>query len=428
MELLFGFGLFCFYLYFLLKNFNKGVILIAFTIQFLPYLGTGIPRVKIFTLLSILVGFMWLLKNLFKTKNSTQRYPLVFLIVSLFTAFCYLTTTFVTHNSYLTTVLINLYTYFAFPVFVWYALSTRKNVEYGIRVIISFAFIFAVYALIEFILRDNPIFDFIENNFALEEFADARSDLRYGMHRCNSIFSYTSPFGFASCALFYIFFYLKFKYRCMIMPKKVNILLLILPFCILFTGSRAIYIGLIPIMLSFVLSSGFLKLKYTRFILCVLIVSLPFTYVIFSEILDSLLDTSKVGGSSTDMRQEQLEICLSYFDQSPIWGNGRMYMWDTVKYYHWELLGAESIWFPLLVDYGIMGAISFILLIASCSYLLYKKFRPLAFFPLIYFVITFVSPERGYEFNVLLTYTILLIKMHLLYNNTSDSMQSITLK
>ena len=128
------------------------------------------------------------------------------------------------------------------------------------------------------------------------------------------------------------------------------------------------------------------------------------------------------------MRQEQLDICLSYFDRSPIWGNGRMYMWDTVKYYHWELLGAESIWFPLLVDYGIMGAISFILLIASCSYLLYKKFRPLAFFPLIYFVITFVSPERGYEFNVLLTYTILLIKMHLLYNNTSDSMQSITLK
>lgn len=417
MTIFFGFALFSVFLFLILKNFKKGIIFTALSIQFLSYLGTGVPKVKIFTLLAACICAIWIIRQIFrKDKQQNISYPKPLIFASIFTAICYLTTTFLTRNSYLTTVLTNLFTFFVFPYFFWYALSNRANVKYAINILINFTLIFSIYAIIEFALRENPLFNLIEELFTLEEFADARSDLRYGMHRCNSFFSYTSPYGYASCALYYIFFYLLFKYKNTQSKVKLKILVYILPLCILATGSRAIYLGLVPIFLSFWLTPGVLKLKYTKTIIVLLLISFPITITIFNGIFESFINTNSVDGSNTEMRENQLDICLYYFYQSPIWGHGKMYLWDTVKYYNWELLGAESIWFGLLVDYGIMGCISFILLIICCSYCLYKIYPQYSLFPFIYFAITFFSPERGYEFNILITLTIFLIKTHQYYS------------
>lgn len=415
MTIFFGLLVFFVFIFFIIKDYKKGVILTALTIQFLSYLGTGIPKIKIFTLLSACIFGFWIIKQIFQKKEQSQPYPRPIAFASLFTSICYLTTTFVTKNSYLTTVLTNIFTFFIFPYLFWHALSTKANVKFAINVLINFTFFFAVYAIIEFLLRENYLFKLFSEMFTFEEFADARNDLRYGMHRCNSIFSYTSPFGYASCALYYILFYLLYKYKCIISKNKIKLLLYILPICILITGSRAIYIGLMPILLSFLLTPGVFKLKYTKILITFLLISLPVTIALFSNILDSFVNTSSVGGSSTEMREEQLDICLYYLYQSPIWGNGKMYLWDTVKYYNWELRGAESIWFSLMVDYGLMGCFSFILLIISCSYSLYKIYPMYVFFPFIYVTVTLFSPERGYEFNILITLTLILIKMHLYY-------------
>lgn len=412
MTTIFGFSVFFIYLFFIIKDFKKGTILTALTIQFLAYLGTGIPKIKIFTLLAACILVLGVVRIITQKEQQAKAYPLPIAFASIFTGVCYLTTTYITKNSYLTTVLTNLFTFFIFPYFFWHALSTKSNVKYAINVLIYFAFFFGIYAIIEFLLRDNPLFNLLSNIFTFEEFADARSDLRYGMHRCNSFFSYISPFGYACCASYYIFFYLLYKYRHITSIGKLKILLYILPICILATGSRAIYLGIIPIMISFLFTPGIFKLKYTKIIIAFLLITLPITLTLFSNILGSLFNTSSVEGSSTEMRENQLDICLYYFYQSPIWGNGKMYLWDTVKYYNWELLGAESIWFGLMVDYGIMGCISFVLLILCCAYCLYKVYPLYAYFPFIYVAITLFSPERGYEFNILITLTLLLIKIH----------------
>lgn len=130
-------------------------------------------------------------------------------------------------------------------------------------------------------------------------------------------------------------------------------------------------------------------------------------------VIDSIInsDTSKYAqGSTSDLRMLQWAICLPYFLESPLWGNGRMFIWDVVAKENPMLLGAESIWFSILVDYGIFGGIAFLSLLLVTGRLLFKVKKAFVFFPVSYFLITLVSPDSGIQYNVYLTFVILLLK------------------
>jgi hypothetical protein len=92
-----------------------------------------------------------------------------------------------------------------------------------------------------------------------------------------------------------------------------------------------------------------------------------------------------------------------------------MYIWEHVRPYHTELFGAESIWFSLLVDYGIMGCISFVAMIIACMKDLYKMNKIFLFFPLAYLLAKTLSITIGVEFYTLLIFSLLLIKVHIFY-------------
>ena len=92
-----------------------------------------------------------------------------------------------------------------------------------------------------------------------------------------------------------------------------------------------------------------------------------------------------------------------------------MYIWDEVAPANPMLLGAESIWFSLLVDYGIMGALTYIIMILGCIMLLRKYDSRLIFMPIGYFLILFLSPDTGIQYNLLLTYVVLAVKMYKYY-------------
>ena len=129
--------------------------------------------------------------------------------------------------------------------------------------------------------------------------------------------------------------------------------------------------------------------------------------------VDSIVNSDKTEyaqGSSTEMRQEQLDACLEYTDQSPIWGNGRLYMWDYVKPVHPELLGAESVWFQLIVDYGLMGCLGYLFIIFACSWELYRTKKLYGILPIGYLAITSFSPDTGIQLNTLICMTLVLIK------------------
>lgn len=95
---------------------------------------------------------------------------------------------------------------------------------------------------------------------------------------------------------------------------------------------------------------------------------------------------------------------------NPIWGFGKNYIWDYVKAQNYGLLGAESVWFQLMVDYGLMGVITYFIICLSCSIWLSKKSKILSFFPLAFLVGKTLSIVIGIELSYLLIVSILMYK------------------
>ena len=131
-----------------------------------------------------------------------------------------------------------------------------------------------------------------------------------------------------------------------------------------------------------------------------------------NSLINSIVDTQSVGGSSQELRLNQLEIAYMYMQQSPIWGNGRLYTWNYAIPNTPALMGAESIWFQLMIDYGSMGCLSFIVLLLCVGYELQKRDRFLLLFPLAFLVSKSLSAIIGVDFNALLVFSLILIKMN----------------
>lgn len=146
--------------------------------------------------------------------------------------------------------------------------------------------------------------------------------------------------------------------------------------------------------------------------LCIIMASFVVSY--FGDVIYSMTNSgasSTVDGSSADLRLLQWECCLPDFLHSPIWGNGRMYLWNGVAPYNSILLGAESICFSLLVNYGIMGAATYTFMIICSIFLLHHYDVRLCFTPIGYFLILTLSPDTDIQHNVLLCFIVLSIRI-----------------
>ena len=69
-------------------------------------------------------------------------------------------------------------------------------------------------------------------------------------------------------------------------------------------------------------------------------------------------------------------VSLNEFEKAPIIGNGTKYLSHAKSIYGSELLGAESIWFGLLIENGCLGIFAFIVILLYPLFmkkLLYKK-------------------------------------------------------
>ena len=67
-----------------------------------------------------------------------------------------------------------------------------------------------------------------------------------------------------------------------------------------------------------------------------------------------------------------LNICFYYLSQSPWIGNGIAFTWEYVLPQNEDLLGAESLWIPVLIDQGILGAVAVSSMFVACMIYLIK--------------------------------------------------------
>ena len=389
-------------------NYKKGIIVTAFLVQPLTYIGCGIGDISLYYFAAAISVLIVLISNM---RKRIETYPKLLFIPTAMMAISYLITNAVSNHPNTILILGNILTQFIFPIALWCILDSRSWVWYAIKSIVCISVVAIIVMILELIFQHNYFTDFIQNNFVISDFA---STIRFGLKRTNSIFSYFSTFGTFCClSTFVVWIVIILK----LSTKKIyTCLMFLLPVAAFSTGSRAVFLAIFCILIGLFTQKKIMQKSFFKFVFILCILLLPLIYSYFSAVVDSIINsdtTNTVSGSSSELRLLQWEICAPYFMQSPIWGNGRMYIWDEVAPSNPMLLGAESIWFSLLVDYGIMGAITYIIMIVGCI-LLVRQYNPrLIFMPIGYFLILFLSPDAGIQYNLLLTYVVLSVKIYL---------------
>ena len=109
------------------------------------------------------------------------------------------------------------------------------------------------------------------------------------------------------------------------------------------------------------------------------------TYI--NTIIDSFIDTESVIGSNADMREGQFELAFYFLNKSFWFGNGIGEIGNVLINYQ-EMMGAESLWIPVMVEQGIFGIISIIsIFVFSIVYAYKRHFIPMIWIPIGFIVL-----------------------------------------
>lgn len=246
----------------------------------------------------------------------------------------------------------------------WYLLqnNAQKTIHALVKTALVFGCLVSIYALFETITRSNPLLNSLVLSGCYIE-SPLITEIRFGLKRAQAIFSMHITLG---GVMLFNYALLLIAYKTAYLKKtRINIIVICLcAMCIFLTGARSCIIG--AVMCTGMLFS---KLKVRQILFIFLI--FPFVFVFagdyLSQILDSIFNTEKVNGSNSDMRLIQFMISWDYMMRSPIIGNGLGFLYNDVVLNHVEkeLFGAESLWFGVIADQGILGLVSYSLLFIS---------------------------------------------------------------
>ena len=348
-----------------------------------------------------IILFIFLLILLSKKRLLTEnKYPLTF--CSLLSIASYFLSTYFSQSPHWPFTIIKCIKYFGLPLCFYYyiAISWKlKGMQYFIKYMFLFSIFLVLYAFIELIIGTSPIVNFInEHNgtgYNLDE------TFRFGIKRIQTVFTHATTLGYFSVV--FISFLLLFidKNICQSLNIKQSHYWIVITGLIVTTFLSGTRSALIPLAFIFIyyLRSKIFKLKYLivyAFLFC-LILFFAKTYGgdYFDSIINSILNLNDTSiGSTTDMRDRQIEITFLYWSLAPIVGHGSGYTFETVTVMNPDMFGAESIWMPLLIDNGILGVIAYIVCYIACwKYLkkYHKAFNGMIFLLIIFFINTTTS-------------------------------------
>lgn len=262
---------------------------------------------------------------------------------------------------------------------------SQKDTSVFLKSCIIVALIITINGLVEFITYINPIGDFIywgspktegleDRSFYIPYIVTGHVRQRWGMPRCYSCFNLHITFG-AMCALMFFVLFTYVKNHWLIVQGKitsfwnnkwaskiVSVLLIVGVIC---SNSKTPIVGFIIVLLAFYNIRSFFKIKTIIPLILVLTIMMAYVPNFFNNIF-SLFDddlAEEDGGSTLATRKEQLGFIMKLFHMNPIVGNGlnaAIYYSKNVRGFE-GILGAESIWFKLLADQGIIGCIAYIM-------------------------------------------------------------------
>lgn len=218
--------------------------------------------------------------------------------------------------------------------------------------LISFTLLYM--SILEAISNSNPFMEWFESVSGIE--CNYLNDFRYGLNRVQCFSRHATTCSFVGLFIMAISsLLLKGTYS-----KANRFVLLSALFASLvvtfLTGTRSAMIPAVLILSALIKVSKFLQSFGFLFIISVcLYFVIPEDYI--NEIISSFTDTEIEGGSNVSMRGEQFLISFSLMMNSLLWGNGA----NTFSLYSTILGGAESCWFQLMIDFGLISCLVILL-------------------------------------------------------------------
>lgn len=236
--------------------------------------------------------------------------------------------------------------------------------------------------------------------------------------KVSSVFPHPMPFGLF-LSLIYIYIY-------SLKEKIGNLMTYLITFlsitCIFFSGIRTPIATLfISIILYILMTKRFKLVFYLVFISIVIYFTLSNVYPAVFETIQSIFsnNNTKVGGSSSEMRIEQLLGCFTEISSNPIFGKGfgwNIYYLLSHENGHPTILHFESLMYIILCNFGLIGLIIWI----GCFKKLFATIKRLSksqesYIQLTILTVTYLSyslitGEYGYMKYFVLIYTLILIE------------------
>lgn len=234
-----------------------------------------------------------------------------------------------------------------------------------------------IYGLLTLIMKRNPYQDLINSSLDMAWLQGFYFGDRI---RIQSTWSNSFGYGFICSAFFYLLLpYLK--------EKKIKILLLLLAFNMLECGSRTVLavfflMGAIYVLVRYKFFKAISVVFIIFLSLSLIYLSVPFVHFKIDQLINVITGTDTTAGSSTEMRENQLDASLYIFSKSPVFGHGPDYVQEQMmpnqKIYAEEGLdfyGFESYLYIILIERGMVGIVLELMMFLSIIIYMLKQKR-----------------------------------------------------
>lgn len=270
----------------------------------------------------------------------------------------------------------NIFAFAVIPMCTFICLQSKKNIVSFTKIAYWTCLVCVCYSFVELATFSNPI---VENAIAHNLFfGELMTEIRFGFKQIQCVFSYHETAGCFFWMMAVYFTWLLLTENHVISRKRIILIIALTAICCFLTGSRSsivsLCIGLLPIAI--------VNKKYIILVPIVILVCFYSMPDYFGEIYSSIVDSDSANmGSSSDMREQQLNASLFYMFNSPsgaFWGHGLGYTDEFLIGNVTDLAGGESLWFRLMIDQGILGII---VMVYIFIYSIFVSFRVNKYLP-----------------------------------------------
>lgn len=311
------------------------------------------------------------------------------------------------------TILLNpLIMYFAYSYMLFIIIRTKKQMELLFKGFIAVSLVLFADAFIDVLTGHNLIIAIEESQAGTHFWHSDNAVVRAGLSRTTSFMPHSLTMGCLAALLWGVLYLIGFRSKIKINTSITLFTMFGLIFCILFSNSRSsiiAFVALLPVLFDYK------SLSFNKIFL--IAASFVIVFFFFGDyilwIFNSIFNEDKVDvmGSTTDLRRRQFDIASYYMMKHPFLGNGQTF--NVMNHVSENvILGMESVWFPIMMQQGLVGVAGYITLIVTTAIYFFRSKQHLYLFFVVSWVATItMSSQVGLSIFLFVLVPLLACKM-----------------